>query len=179
MAQKLNAMEQTWDGLQTFRLHGQNRRFVKYLLSRISAFVGKNAGQNESFEAYYHSPSGKPFEVEHIWANKFEEHTDEFEQKGDFEEYRNRLGGLVLLPSGTNQSYGAKSYSEKIEHYIKENLLVQSLCALTYQSNPNFFGMKDKYALPFEPHNEFNKADIIKRQKLYQKICETIWAFDA
>lgn len=179
LAQKLNAMEQTWDGLQTFRLHGQNRRFVKYLLSRISAFIDKNAGRNETFEAYYHSPSGKPFEVEHIWANKFEEHTDEFEQKGDFDEYRNRLGGLVLLPSGTNQSYGAKSYSQKIDHYIKENLLVQSLCELTYQSNPNFFGMKDKYALPFEPHNEFSKADIIKRQKLYQKICETIWAFDA
>ena len=79
----------------------------------------------------------------------------------------------------TRNQLGAKSYSEKIEHYIKENLLVQSLCALTYQSNPNFFGMKDKYALPFEPHNEFNKADIIKRQKLYQKICETIWTFDA
>ena len=179
LAQKLNAMEQTWDGFETFRLHGQNGRFVKYLLSRICAFVDKNAGRNENFETYYHSPSGKPFEVEHIWANKFEEHTDEFEQKGDFDEYRNRLGGLVLLPSGTNQSYGAKPYSEKIEFYVRENLLVQSLCALTYQNNPNFYGMKDKYALPFEPHNEFNKADIIKRQQLYQEICETIWTFDA
>jgi uncharacterized protein with ParB-like and HNH nuclease domain len=175
LAKKLDTMDQTWDGLRTFRLHGQNRRFVKYLLARISAFIDKNAGRNESFETYYHSPFGKPFEVEHIWANKFEEHADEFEKKGDFDEYRNRLGGLILLPNGTNQSYGSKPFHEKLEHYIKENLLAQSLCELTYRNNPNFFGMKDKYQLPFEFHTEFKKADIIKRQKLYQKICETIW----
>ncbi len=134
LAKKLDTMDQTWDGLRTFRLHGQNRRFVKYLLARISAFIDKNAGRNESFETYYHSPFGKPFEVEHIWGNKFEEHADEFEQKGDFDEYRNRLGGLILLPNGTNQSYGSKPFHEKLEHYIKENLLAQSLCELTYQN---------------------------------------------
>lgn len=178
LAKKINDMEQSWEGFDCFRLHGQNRRFVKYLLSRVSSFVDQGAGINSTFETYYHSPNGKPFEVEHIWANKFEEHMDEFEQKGDFDEYRNRLGGLVLLPRGTNQSYGAKPYPEKVEHYIKENLLVQSLCPLTYQSNPNFYGMKDKHALPFEPHAKFHKEDIIKRQNLYRKICENIWNFD-
>ncbi|EAU54047.1 DUF262 domain-containing protein [Mariprofundus ferrooxydans] len=177
LTQKLNDMGQTWNGLDVFRLHGQNRRFVKFLLSRISAFIDKNAGRNETFETYYFSPGGKPFEVEHIWGNKFEEHTDEFEQKGDFDEYRNRLGGLVLLPRGANQSYGAKPYSEKMKHYIKENLFVQTLCPLTYQNNPNFLRMKETLGLPFEPHEQFKQADIIKRQELYRKICETVWAF--
>jgi uncharacterized protein with ParB-like and HNH nuclease domain len=178
LASKLADMDQTWSGLDTFRLHGQNRRFVKFLLSRISSFIDKKSGKNETFESYYHSPNGKPFEVEHIWADKFDRHKNEFDQKGDFEEYRNRVGALVLLPRGSNQSYGAKPYKEKLPHYIKENLLVQTLCELTYQNNPNFLKMKEDLKLPFESHDLFNKADIVQRQRLYREICEKIWSFE-
>ncbi len=172
---KLDEMEESWEGFSSFRLHGQNRRFVKFLLSRIITFIEKNSGININFETYFESPEGQPFEVEHIWANKFDEHIDEFTQKTDFDECRNRLGCLVLLPRGTNQSYGAKSYSEKLDHYIKENLLVRSLCELTYKNNPNFLTMCGNLNFPFEPHNEFKKFDVTKRQKLYQQICEKIW----
>ena len=37
-----------------------------------------------------------PFEVEHVWAKKPERHTDEFLDARDFEDYRNRIGGLLL-----------------------------------------------------------------------------------
>ncbi|HTN69142.1 MAG: DUF262 domain-containing protein [Bacilli bacterium] len=172
---KLASMDENWDGINKFRLHGQNRIFVKFLLSRITAHIEQKTGLNSSFEKYYHNPGGKPFEVEHIWADKFEEHRDEFEQESDFQEYRNRLGALVLLPRGTNQSYGDKPYKNKLGHYIKENLLVQSLSNLTYQNNPNFLNMKNHLNLPFKPHLDFKKEDIIERQSLYQAICESIW----
>ena len=129
-----------------------------------------------TFQTYYDSPSGRPFEVEHIWGNKFSAHADEFDQKTDFDEYRNRIGSLVLLPNGTNQSYGDKSYTEKLSHYLKENLLVRSLCTLTYQNNPNFTSLISR-GLPLRPHNEFKKKDITVRQALYQRICEEIWRF--
>lgn len=179
LARKLADMDEDWQGMKRFRLHGQNRRFVKFLLSRMTAFVEQDAGMNNTFETYYHSPSGKPFEIEHIWANKFSRHTEEFEQKDDFAEFRNRLGGLLLLPQGTNQSFGGKPYPQKVPFYIRENLLAQSLCPLTYQNHPNFFGMKAKHGLPFESHEVFKKQDIVKRQDLYQRICEVIWQFDA
>lgn len=172
---KLSEMEESWDGIQNFRLHGQNRVFVKFLLSRITSFIEQKTGLNASFEKYYYNPGGKSFEVEHIWADKFIEHRDEFEQESDFQEYRNRLGALVLLPRGTNQSYGDKTYDKKMNHYIKENLLVQSLCDLTYQNNPNFLSMKNRLNLPFKAHSVFTKADIMERQSLYQAICESIW----
>lgn len=175
LKRKLDEMEEPWSGIQNFRLHGQNRVFVKFLLSRITSYIEQQSGLNSSFEKYYHNPGGKSFEVEHIWADKFANHKDEFEQESDFQEYRNRIGALVLLPRGTNQSYGAKLFGEKLSHYIKENLLVQSLCPLTYQNNPNFLSMRSRLNLPFKAHEEFKKADITERQKLYQAICESIW----
>lgn len=175
LQKKIDEMEEPWTGIQSFRLHGQNRVFVKFLLSRITSYIEQQSGFNSSFEKYYHNPGGKSFEVEHIWADKFAHHKDEFDQESDFQEYRNRIGALVLLPRGTNQSYGAKKYSEKLSHYIKENLLVQSLCPLTYQNNPNFLSMKNRLNLPFKAHEDFKKADVTERQKLYQAICESIW----
>lgn len=178
LACRLIDMSQGWAGLDNFRLHGQNRRFVKFLLSRMSAYIDKKSGGNETFVTYYESPGAKPFEIEHIWANKFDEHKDEFDQKGDFDEHRNRIGGLVLLPKGANQSYNAKPYEEKLPHYIKENLLVKTLCQLTYENNPNFNNMRSTLSLPFKAHDTFKKSDIQERQALYRSICERIWAFE-
>lgn len=175
LSTKLSTMDEGWDAFARFRLHGQNKVFVKYLLSRISGYVDELAGQSSSFGTYYHKGAGKPFEIEHIWSNDFVEHQDEFEQQHDFDEYRNRLGGLVLLPRGTNQSYGDKPYNAKQEHYIKENLLVKSLCTLAYENNPNFKKLIDEHEFPFVAHGKFNRADIDQRQALYQLICEKIW----
>ena len=175
LSKKLSEMQETFVGINEFRLHGQNYRFVKYLLSRMTAWVEQQAGMSTSFDTYYQPDKGKPFEVEHIWADKFSRHRDEFEQEHEFDNYRNRIGDLVLLPRGTNQSYGALPYEQKHLHYIKENLLVKALCPLAYDNNPNFVRLQAELKLPFQAHQEFKKQDIDIRQKLYQIICEQIW----
>lgn len=172
---KLTAMDESWEGMHRFRLHGQNKVFVKYLLSRLSGYVDQLAGQSTDFRNYFLKGTGKPYEIEHIWSRHFDDHRDEFEHENDFVEYRNRLGGLVLLPRGTNQSYGDKPYEVKKQHYIKENLLVKSLCPLTYENNPNFNKLIIEHGLPFKAHNEFKKGDLDERQVLYQAMCEKIW----
>jgi uncharacterized protein with ParB-like and HNH nuclease domain len=179
LARKLAEMEQTWDGVESFYLHGMNRNFVKFLLARISGYIDQECGLSTDFETYYFNPGGKPFEVEHIWADRFEEHRDEFVQRHEFEETRNRLGDLVLLPRGTNQSYGALPYTQKLPHYLKENLLVKSLCALTYKNNPNFVQMTKRLNLPFRAHDQFKKSDIETRQRLYRALCEQIWSLES
>lgn len=175
LGQKLEGMHESFEGMKHFRWHGQNRRFVKFLLARMTAWCEQQAGMSSSFVTYYQPASGKPFEVEHIWADKFSRHQDEFEQEHEFHHYRNRLGDLVLLPRGTNQSYGDQPYEQKKAHYIKENLLVKSLCPLAYENNPNFLKLKTALNLPFQPHDTFKKADIEARQELYRMICERIW----
>lgn len=175
LSKKLSEMQESFDGMNEFRLHGQNYRFVKFLLSRMTAWIEKKAGMDTSFITYYQPAAGKPFEVEHIWANKFSRYQDEFQQEHEFNSYRNRIGDLVLLPRGTNQSYGDLTYEKKHIHYIKENLLVKSLCPLAYENNPNFTCLKNELKLPFQAHIEFKKMDVDKRQRLYQAICEQIW----
>lgn len=172
---KLAEMPETWDGVSSFRLHKQNRPFVKFLLSRITGYIEQQSGAPTSFSTYYASPGTKSFEVEHIWADKFNEHRDEFDQQHEFDNYRNRIGDLVLLPQGTNQSYGAKTYEAKVAHYLKENLLVKSLHPKTYENNPNFVGMAKRLGFKFRAHPTYTKADIDERQALVQSICETIW----
>lgn len=175
LSKKLLEMQETFVGFEEFRLHGQNYNFVKFLLSRMTAWVEQQAGMSTNFATYFWPEQGKPFEVEHIWADKFSRHSDEFQQEHEFNAYRNRIGDLVLLPRGTNQSYGDMTYEEKLPHYIKENLLVKSLCRLAYENNPNFVHLKQGLGLPFRDHETFKKRDLDTRQQLYRAICERIW----
>jgi uncharacterized protein with ParB-like and HNH nuclease domain len=173
--QKLNEMPETFEKVSEFRMHGMNKRFVKFLLSRITGFIEQQSGTPTNFSTYFVSQGKKPFEVEHIWADKFIEHRDEFEQQHEFDAYRNRIGGLVLLPQGTNQSYGAMTYPQKLEHYLKENLLVKSLHPKAYENNPNFLAVERTLALGLKPHAEFKKRDIDERQNVVRRACEAIW----
>ncbi|MGI2169640.1 DUF262 domain-containing protein [Shewanella sp. MF05960] len=172
---KLTEMEEQLNGFESFRLHGQNGRFVKYLLSRLSGYVDCLGGGNTDFATYYHAANGKPYEIEHLWANNFDNHRDEFEQINDFNDTRNSIGALVLLPRGTNQSYNDKPYVDKVPHYIKENLLVKSLHPLTYKNNPNFNKLISQYGLAFQPHIEMKIVDVQTRRDLYRQIAEQIW----
>lgn len=172
---KLREMPEQWEGMSEFRLHGMNRAFIKFLLCRITGFIEQQSGGATNFSTYFLNLGKKPFEVEHIWADKFAEHRDEFDQRHEFDSFRQRIGDLVLLPQGTNQSYGSKPYADKLEHYLKENLLVKSLHPKAYENNPNFLAMQQGLGLKFKAHLTFKKADIDERQELLRSICEVIW----
>lgn len=174
LVNELDNMDQTWEGVWDFGLHGQNRKFVKHLLSRISSYLDNQIGKTNNYCDYHH-PEGKQFEIEHIWGNKFDEHRDEFDQMTDFQEYRNSIGALILLPNGTNQSFNSDEYSIKLEHYVKENTYAQTLHPKFYERNPNFLNSDKISELLFKPHTDFKKVDIEERLKLVQRICEQIW----
>ncbi len=176
--QKLSEIEENLNGMPRLGMHGQNKHFIKFLLSRIIAHIEQQSGKSTSFVTYFYNPGGKPFEIEHIWADKMEFHSDEFSQVHEFNEMRNRLGDLLLVPQGTNQSYGDGKYEVKLPHYIKENLLAQSLNTTCYERNPNFLNYINRSGLPFKAHNQYKKEDLSTRQDLYKLISEEIWSLD-
>ena len=62
------------------------------MLARITDYVETQSGQDSCYEDYI------KYDVEHIWANRIELHDKEFDHEYDFQEYRDRIGGLLLLP---------------------------------------------------------------------------------
>jgi len=173
---RVAGMEETFDGVSTFGLNQRNGWHVKYILARLADWLGTQCGVGPGFADYMDRNRAKPFEIEHIWANHFERHTDEFAFEPDFADQRNRLGDLLLLPKDFNASYGAMGYSAKVHHYGGQNLLARSLHTLCYQNNPSFLGLAARTGLPFKPYAEsFVSASIAERQELYRQVAELVW----
>lgn len=157
-----------------FRLHGMNGRQIHRLLARMTDYVETRSGQASRY-AEYAQRGKKGYEIEHVWANHPELHQDEFGHPSEFEEYRNRIGGLLLLPKSFNASYGDLPYAEKRGHYAGQNLLAKSLHESAYDHNPGFKRFIAESGLPFRAHAGFRKADLDARQALYQQLAERIW----
>lgn len=171
-------MSETFRPDNGFRLHQQNGHHVHYLLARMTSHIEEQSSINSNFYMYVTRDSKAPFEIEHIWANKYERHTDEFAHQQDFLDYRNRIGGLILLPRRFNQSLGGDSFETKVKAYYSQNLLARSLNEQCYRNNPAFLQYVNESRLPFRPYDHFKKADLDERQELYRLICEEIWSID-
>lgn len=151
-------------------LHRQLARFIDWL-EQQSGLPGR-------YEDYIVRRGKSAYEIEHIWANHHQRHVDEFPQQKDFDEWRNVIGDLLLLPKKVNASLNDADYAHKLKHYIKENLLAQSLHELSYQNNPGFRQSIERYQLPFKPHPDFRKSDVEQRNALYSALAEVIWSPD-
>jgi hypothetical protein len=173
--------ENSLDKLTGLCLNGGNKKFIKYVLCRLTNFVDEGSGNGNKFNEYmkHSDTSARPYEIEHIWSDHPEWHTNELPDRDDFYKWRNNIGDMLLLPNGTNQSYNDKPTSEKIPHYIKENILAKSLCNKTYQSNPNFTNFIKQYNLSFESYETtFNLQQIKNRAALYLQMAKLIWKSD-
>jgi hypothetical protein len=174
LRQRLDAETETFASNDRFRLHGMNGRQIHRLLARMTDYVETRSGMASRY-AEYVQRGKKGYEIEHIWADQPERHTDEFAHPSEFQEYRNRIGGLLLLPKSFNASYGDLPYAEKREHYVGQNLLARSLHEKAYDHNPGFRRFIEVSGLPFRAHAEFKKDDLDARQALYQQLAERIW----
>ncbi len=158
-----------------FRLHGTNRKKVHRILARITEYV-ETESDNPSRYLDYCQQGSSGYEIEHIWANHAERHHNDFDHEYDFQEYRNFIGGLLLLPGRINAAINDKPYCEKHMTYAGQNLLAKSLHESAYEYNPGFRQFRERSGLPFQAHSEFNRVDLDKRQKLYQLLAGQIWS---
>ena len=179
LADRVADIKESFGGVRSFRLTQRNRSHMHYLIARMTAWIEEESRTGVSFPEYVTRKRTYPFEVEHIWADKYERHTDEFDNPYDFAECRDGFGDLLLLPKDFNASYGDDPYSEKLPRYFGQNLLAKSLDPLAYERNPSFLSFIARTNLPFKPYpNGFKKSDIEERQDLYRQICQRVWCPD-
>jgi hypothetical protein len=156
------------------RVHQQNRYTLHRMLARLTDYVETESGHPSRY-AELVAEGANRFEVEHVWADHPERHADEFTHAADFSEYRNRIGGLLLVPKKFNASYGDLPYDQKLPHDLSQNLLARSLHPQCYEHNPGFVQFVGRSGLPFRPHGTFEKADLETRSALYRQIAEMLW----
>lgn len=159
-----------------FGVHQQNRKRVKYLLARFNDAIETEIGGPSLFEKYMSQAGSDPFEVEHIWAFNYDHVALGFSHEYEFYQYRDRIGGLLLLPKSFNASYGSRPYEVKYEHYFGQNILAKSLHKNAYVHHSRFSEFIARSGLPFGPHVEFNPEDLDQRQELYRQMASYIWA---
>ena len=147
-------------------LNQMNRPKIKVLLALITEIVAKGSGTPD------YMLNKKEIEVEHIWANHFEQHTDECDDESDFQNVRNSIGDLLVLPKSFNASYGDDPYDVKVQQYFSQNILAQTLNSQKYSNNPGFLGFMNDTGIPFKAYEEFKRAAITERTDLYRAILE-------
>ena len=166
--------DETFQSNDRLRIHQQNRYALHRILARLTNHVETESGRPSRYQDYVNEGKTR-YEVEHIWADHWTRHIDEFDHPADFAESRNRFGGLLLLPKISNASYNDLPYVDKLTYYNTENLLVRSLHPQCYERNPGFLHFKRESGLPFLPHREFDTAALEQRCDLYRQIAERIW----
>lgn len=162
------------NGFTGFGLNQWSMRYIKVLLARMTAHLEAASGVRSQTSDYLVDGRGR-FEIEHIWADHPERHTDEFASPAEFAEWRNRFGGLLLLPKTFNASYGDLPYEEKRQHYVSQNLLARSLHEQCYERHPGFLAYARQEGLPFEALPQFRRAEMGARQHLYRQLADRVW----
>jgi hypothetical protein len=173
---RLAEQEETFDNPR-FSMHKMNRFMVHRLLARMTDTLERASGMPSHYTDYVNWTGDRrnPFEVEHIWADHPERHRDEFSHPADFDDYRNHIGDLLLLPKKFNASYGDLPYAKKYPHYFGQNLLAKSLNEQCYEHHTGFVNFVRRTGLPFQAHLQFKKADLDARQELYIALAKYTW----
>ena len=154
-----------------------NSILIRRLLARITEFVEINTERESHYEEYINSVnSNLKYDIEHILPKEPKEDEGEFKNRV---KQRDLIGGLLLVPMSPNRSFKGKSYTEKRNLYLKENILAQSLHEDTYKNDPRIDRFKDKFktetGLELRDHAKFREADLDARQELYRAIAKKIW----
>ena len=163
-----------------FSLHGMNGPHVRRILARIICHIQTKSNLPPDFPGFFRK-RGKFFQIEHIWHDNYDEVCAEegIDQskfgEPEFDTLRDNIGGLLLLPSKDNASYGDIPYAVKREYYAQQNLLASSLHEGCYKANIGFRQFVDESKLPFVPYKKFNHKALQQRQDLYRKIADQIW----
>jgi len=153
------------------------KRFLRYFFGRIEHFISENTTiASDNYNNLVNNNGGVGgYHIEHILGIS-DENKELFVSEDEFDEYRNKLGGLVLLNNRVNISLGNKSYLNKLKGYEgKGTLYAYTLMENFYQNNPNFRDFQSKYNLNFKHYDEFKKFEIEERHQLLFELVKIIW----
>lgn len=168
---------QKWrKGLAGFGLNQHSKAYIYHLLARVTAYTEMHSGRGDVFPMLMDRETKNPYDIEHIFANDFATYAGLFANEQEFEEFRDNVASLLLLPQDVNRSLQDKDFSEKRKVYAQQNFYAASLSDAIYEHQPQFRQFKEKQNLPFEAFTEFTKDEQRKRSQLLLALVGAIWS---
>lgn len=165
-------------GINDLGLNQFSKRYIFHLLARLTAFVEHESGRPDRFPDYVNRHRKNSEDIEHIWPNDFERHARLFSDANEFQDWRNNVASLLLLPADINRSLQNMLYEDKVSHYAGQNLYAASLSAWMYHHQPQFKAFRERTGLPFKAYATFGKEQQLERRALVQQLAEQVWSPD-
>lgn len=163
-------------GITELRLNQFSRRYIFHLLARLTAYTEAQSGRADSFDKYVDRSVRNPFDIEHIWQDGYDGHADVFANAQEFDDWRNHVASLLLLPADVNRSLQDKPFPEKTPHYAKQNFYAASLSESAYLHQPQFEAFRRANQLSFQPFASFGKQEQLQRRALILDLAKLIWS---
>lgn len=164
------------EGLWSWGINQFSRRYIYHFLARATAFLQHGSGGADNFAELVDRTRKNPFDIEHILADDYDQFGSQYEDESKFQEWRNWLPALLLLPADVNRSLQAQPYKEKVKVYAGQNLLAASLSETPYANRPQFKALRDKLDLELTPLASFKKKQIEQRCEVLIKLANVIWS---
>lgn len=165
-------------GIAKLALNQFSRRYIFHLLARITAFTDVGCGRPDPFPDLVNRDQKNPFDIEHIWAADYGLHPGVFASLQEFEQLRDTVPALLLLPADVNRSLQDKPYDYKVQKYGMHHLYAASLSPGAYASQPQFDAFRTRHALPFKVHAAFDKDAWTDRLGLVAQLVDLVWSPD-
>ena len=153
-------------------------KFLRYFYARIDHFISDSSDFPE-FGTFYQlaiqTKGGDVYHIEHIISNNIK-NKKLFKDEEEFNNERNRLGGLLLLKGKDNESSGDELYEDKLKTYnTVGTYFARSLLKDIYHKKVQFNKFIQENNLNFKPYNTYGKNEIEERHKLLYDLIKLIW----
>lgn len=151
--------------------------FLRYFFGRIDHYLSEEMQlPTVTYHGLIKQNQGNTiYHVEHILSRN-EQNIGWFRDEDEYEDYRNKLGALVLLKGPDNQSSGNEVYDDKLKTYLNvgslwSKTLVPSFC----HSNTGLKHFSERTGLEFNTYNKYGVDEIKERTSLLLKLIKIIW----
>lgn len=164
-----------------FKMVGYNSlgsNFLRYFFARIDHYISDFSDLPE-YGTYHQlvrqTKGGDVYHIEHILANNLR-NISLFTDEEEFNEQRNRLGGLLLLKGKDNQSSGTETFDEKLKTYnVTGTYYARTLLKDMYHKKVKFVQYVKENGFNFKSYDNFAKNEIEERHKLLYDMSKKIW----
>lgn len=163
-----------------------DRRPLRYFFARVEEYIcSKIERTPEKDVQYISTKTGHKtgYHIEHILSRN-DENKGYFENDEDFENKRNRLGGLLLLYNLDNIiSNNEKYYNGKRKTYSNGLVWGRTLIDdFYYKSNSRFLEFVEEFKQQtnseFKSYEKFDKEALNERSRLLYEIVKIIWEIE-